>query len=1078
MHNHTRVTHHMPSLSVRVKRFFQEGLERTKSNVTTSPQNILLAVALILIFTVAVFIRLVPVFNDVYLIKAFDPWVQYRCTNYIVENGLWDFLQWTDYQSWYPDGNNMYNMYIGLPMTNAIFYWIVNGLGFPVTVYDVCFISPAFMGGLTCIVIYFLGKEVLDKKMGLLSAFFLAFSPGYMQRTVAGFYDNETIGVFATLLSLLFFIRAVKRGSVVDGVLGGLSFGYLSLSWGGYTYTALLIPLFTVALIAFKKYSKRLLIGYTTMMGVGLLIHSFFKRTQISDFFKTSSLLIPILVMALLPFVEFLYRKKEENPIWYRNFWSVVKKSIIPALVVVGVVFWLFSDELLLLPQRYLTILNPLSREDVSLTASVGEHMPASWSVFYYNTLVPLIFVVPGIYFAYKRGSEADIIIIIFTLTLYYFTGSMIRIILLFAPAAALMGSYGISNILKAYGNIAKKRPSISRRRRRDQRQMLDRSAAAVLFIFIGGLLAIQVQHGSHIAYKQMGWSELVSGGSFHDWEESFSWMQTNLSSSTIVVSWWDYGYWSTVIGNVTTVNDNATLNQTRIGLTGMAMMENSELRSGRILKGMGADYVLVYFGHLVSGLGGDEGKWPWMVKICNDNSHHYANDEIYPFIDASTWADPYEQVFDYSQYINESNGLYGDNWFNSQLVRMMFYDEPVSPDQATTNLEYYTALEISGGEGRQARVDNDGKPWKDYFQDPEYFDFKVFRPAFFSTNSLVKIYEVDYTAIEADFTVDNLTLYDTGFGKVKVTNTGTRNINITKVRFDGGTIFYNTSSFEGLPVVQPNETKSFWFNTNRTNLVAGDNRTMAVTAAADAIGDIYTFEKTSDGTIQSGEELSIHIDRTLSAGYLPGSMVLCVENDGNEAIHVQSFTIDEEVYEEDKIIPLNDTFIVPVNQARYFDVALNESSFTDIDFGDLVPVNVSSVEGITDATTISFSTESSRLALNDDFITLHEADLINDDAYLVNHSLVDFNAPYLTRTRSYMPITLDSNVAYTNGTIKVTVNNTGESTIGFDELRVNGTTKTGWAMSGGDIFMNPGETRTISIDLPSLALDAPQEIT
>ena len=45
----------------------------------------------------------------------------------------------------------------------------------------------------------------------------------------------------------------------------------------------------------------------------------------------------------------------------------------------------------------------------------------------------------------------ADIFMVIFLLTLYYFTGSMIRIILLFAPVASLLGAYGLVNVLKIF---------------------------------------------------------------------------------------------------------------------------------------------------------------------------------------------------------------------------------------------------------------------------------------------------------------------------------------------------------------------------------------------------------------------------------------------------------------------------------------------------------------------------------------------------------------------------------------------------------------------------------------------------
>jgi len=70
---------------------------------------------------------------------------------------------------------------------------------------DVCIIFPVLFGALTCIVAYFFGKDIGGKEVGLLSSLFLAVSPAYIGRTILGFYDTETVGILATLLSALFF---------------------------------------------------------------------------------------------------------------------------------------------------------------------------------------------------------------------------------------------------------------------------------------------------------------------------------------------------------------------------------------------------------------------------------------------------------------------------------------------------------------------------------------------------------------------------------------------------------------------------------------------------------------------------------------------------------------------------------------------------------------------------------------------------------------------------------------------------------------------------------------------------------
>nr|MDO8116621.1 STT3 domain-containing protein [Candidatus Sigynarchaeota archaeon] len=736
------------------------------------------------------------------------------------------------------------------------------------------------------------------------------------------------------------------------------------------------------------------------------------------------------------------------------------------------------GNQMLDLSGRLLSILNPFLRESIALVASVGEHMPSPWSVFYYNTFIPLLFVVPGVYFAYKRGTETDIIFIIYILTLYYFTGSMTRIILLLAPAIALAGSFGISQVLKAFGTIAQKRVTVVRRRKKESRQLLDRPTAGIMFIFIGGLCIGQVFHATNIAATQMPYTEIVVGGQFHDWEEGITWMKTNLNSATVIVSWWDYGYWMTVNGNVTSVNDNATINSTRIGFTGMGMMMTDELESAKIFKMLGADYVLVYYGHLINGLGGDEGKWPWMVKICNDYSHRYKDISA---LDQTKWYKPGEQVFDYSSYINESSGLYKPNWFNSSLVRMMFYEEPTSVDKATTQLNYWSAREFAGdgSDSYKPRKDDNGKLWTDYFNDPSYSDFKVFRKAFFSSNTTVKIFKLDYTAIESDFNVDNLTVYQNGLGFVNITNTGSKNLNITGVGFNK--VEKNVYPFEGSPEVKPNQTKAYWFDANPAPpsfllIGAGDNHTINVQATVQGTGKTFTINRYKSTIIKNVTEGAISIDRLHSKGDTPNVVEVSVKNTGNITVDVNEIKVDTlSIFDKTKIIPLDQTTVIPVNESRRFQVVVTTKNYT---IGESVQVEVTTKENARDATKITFCNGDSNIAFVSDFTTLHESDIIQDNkTFLTGYNLVDFTKPELTTSRNFLPVDLSTSVAYTNGTIRLKVKNTGTTTIGISEVRLNGSTYSGWGLESGSYFVSPGDTGIVRVTYSALQLDAFQDV-
>jgi len=109
------------------------------------------------------------------------------------------------------------------------------------------------------------------------------------------------------------------------------------------------------------------------------------------------------------------------------------------------------------------------------------------------------------------------------------------------------------------------------------------------------------------------------------DWLDALSWMRDNLPQTAVVASWWDYGYWITVIANKTTIVDNGTGNMTQIGTMGL-MFTSTEDDSIEILKKYGATHVVVFTsigidfqtGGTTDMGWGDDGKWRWMLDIAD----------------------------------------------------------------------------------------------------------------------------------------------------------------------------------------------------------------------------------------------------------------------------------------------------------------------------------------------------------------------------------------------------------------------------------------------------------------------------
>jgi len=83
----------------------------------------------------------------------------------------------------------------------GIFVFGLNELGVRIT--------PVVYGTLTILLLYFLAKELFNKKIALISSFFLAISPWHIQLTRASF--ESSFSLFWVLLGMLLLVKGLKK---------------------------------------------------------------------------------------------------------------------------------------------------------------------------------------------------------------------------------------------------------------------------------------------------------------------------------------------------------------------------------------------------------------------------------------------------------------------------------------------------------------------------------------------------------------------------------------------------------------------------------------------------------------------------------------------------------------------------------------------------------------------------------------------------------------------------------------------------------------------------------------------------
>lgn len=609
---------------------------------------------LLIILVIAATIRLLPM-QWGFQLSEFDPHMHYRLASHMVDNGFTSWTTWIDTMTWYPQGLNVANsLFPGLAATAAVFYQVASALNLapgpiyssetyhPLTadpLFNFCIIFPVIMATFTVFVIYLLGRDIGGKEVGLFSALFLALSSSYISRTSFGFFDDETVGIFGLLLFIFFFLRSIDskrspRSSIAYAVAGGLSLGYLFASWGAARYGLGITLVFVFAMLLLKRYSTRLFISYTTTFVVSLLIAVNIPRLG-TKFLTEPTVMAVVGVFLVLCIFEFSKRI------------TVPKNKL---LFVVGflagiVILFVVLSQLGLIgsleAKLWATVFPGERIGDTpiqQLVQSVQEHKPATWGSFYYDLGVGILFVPVGLYFAVQNPTNRNVFLVVFGLTSIYFASSLVRLNLLLAPALSILWALALVQMIKPFVTILREGPTIPRRKMRFRPRVGKEFSAGfivLMFILLTATFVMPSSGSTQPRVIQRAWSPTTIAASslpvranIPDWLNALNYIRIDIPDDAVVLSWWDYGYWISAIGNKTTLADNGTVNSTQISLIGKFFMSD-ETSAMEIIDDFNSrgelkiTHVLIYItfatqdGTTTYDAGyGDEGKWRWMAKI------------------------------------------------------------------------------------------------------------------------------------------------------------------------------------------------------------------------------------------------------------------------------------------------------------------------------------------------------------------------------------------------------------------------------------------------------------------------------
>jgi asparagine N-glycosylation enzyme membrane subunit Stt3 len=167
------------------------------------------------LFGIALYIRAYLPYDSVFVggevwFKGADPWYHMRLVDNLIQH--FPHSIWFDPYTNYPHG-----YVVAWP---PFYHWLIGGaawiigLGHPSQYLGetVGAFTPAVLGALTVIPVYFIGKELFNRWVGVISAAILVVLPGeFLSRSLLGFTDHHVAEVLFSTVIILFLIMAVKR---------------------------------------------------------------------------------------------------------------------------------------------------------------------------------------------------------------------------------------------------------------------------------------------------------------------------------------------------------------------------------------------------------------------------------------------------------------------------------------------------------------------------------------------------------------------------------------------------------------------------------------------------------------------------------------------------------------------------------------------------------------------------------------------------------------------------------------------------------------------------------------------------
>jgi oligosaccharyl transferase (archaeosortase A-associated) len=622
--------------------------EQSPEQKRTVPPIVIVGIILAALCGISLYIRIALPYDQVFV----NDWIWFRETDayyYIrnIEVLVHNFPHFNSFDPYmfYPGG--------GGGLIRPFFPWLIAGiirlvsLGPPTlhTIETVGAYMPAILGTLTLIPVYFIGKELFNRWVGVIAAALVVILPGeFMHRSLLGFTDHHVAEVLFSTVCILFIIMAIKRARereisfshflrrdwstitkpLVYTLLAGIFLGIYLLSWqGGLLFIFIIFAYLVIQFIV--DHLRRKSSDYLCIIGTPLFLIAFLMLLPVLgngsiDTIYRAAMPVAIVLPIVLSIISRLMAGRALKPVYY--------PLTLLGLAVIGLVtFHAINPSLFQAMLEKFSIFTP-----TGTWLTVLEMQPltptVAWANFTASFFIAFISFVMLIYLVIKEKSADISLFLVWSIIMLMAVLGQRRFGYYYAVNAALLTGYfswkmldlaGLNKLLvkskEVVSAVKKFRKREKKAREKAKPKTFMQPRGAWVRVIVVGIILFFVVFFPNIGIVKV-LASLPNAIMHEGWNNSLLWLKDNSpepfgdpdfyyelypprgefeypETAYGVMSWWDYGYFIMQIAHRI---PNANPGQVGAVQAGQFFSSQNESAANEIADRYGSKYVVIDF--------------------------------------------------------------------------------------------------------------------------------------------------------------------------------------------------------------------------------------------------------------------------------------------------------------------------------------------------------------------------------------------------------------------------------------------------------------------------------------------------